>query len=134
MRTILNHRLLEQYTYIHISITYWYAGCYESTDNIGRRFPYVIYPVSWLSCESIEWNRQVWTLQTVVKIGNAKAGGIHSNELTFENTIKICQIDIKVWTSVVFTKTKQRIGFPLKDRQYYITALLDVVAKILRKC
>jgi hypothetical protein len=34
----------------------------------------------------------------------------------------------------VFTKTKQRIGFPLNDRQYYITALLDVVAKILRKC
>lgn len=134
MRTILNHRLLERHTYIHISITYWYADCYESTDNIGQRFPYMIYPISWLSCESIEWNWQVWTLQTVVKIGNAKDGGIHSNELTFENTIKICQIDIKVWTSVVFTKTKQRIGFPLNDRQYYITALLDVVAKILRKC
>jgi hypothetical protein len=75
----------------------------------------------------------MWTLQMIAKMGNAKAGRIYL-WTHIQNIVMVCQIDIEVWTSEVFTRTKQRIGFPLKDRQYYLTALLDVAAKILRKC
>jgi hypothetical protein len=36
--------------------------------------------------------------------------------------------------SAVFVKTKEKIGSHRKDHPYYVTALLDMVLKILRRC
>jgi hypothetical protein len=34
----------------------------------------------------------------------------------------------------VFIKTKQKIGSYYRDHQYYVTAMLDMLLKVMRRC
>jgi len=102
-----------------------------SKQAIRQRFTYLIYQVGLVILWKC-WMKQTEPCRWLPKWVMQKLVGY-----TYEPIFKIlswyAKSDIEVWTSVVFTRTKQRIGFPLKDRQY-LTALLDVAAKILRKC